>query len=43
MATSLELAGIEKPDYVEFNSFLDLAKGNTETSAYKGIYGAYVD
>lgn len=43
MATSLELAGIEKPDYVEFNSFLDLAKGNAETSAYDGIYGAYVD
>jgi len=25
MATSLELAGAKKPDYLEFNSFLDLA------------------
>jgi len=43
MATSLELAGIQKPDYVEFNSFLDLAKGNSQTSHYDGIYGAYVN
>ncbi|MEM6699632.1 MAG: sulfatase-like hydrolase/transferase [Bacteroidota bacterium] len=43
MATSLELANIEKPDYVEFNSFLDLAKGNVQSSPYDGIYGAYVN
>ncbi|MEL6945325.1 MAG: sulfatase/phosphatase domain-containing protein, partial [Bacteroidota bacterium] len=43
MATSLELAGIEKPDYVEFNSFLDLAKGDSQNSSYYGIYGAYVN
>lgn len=43
MATSLDLAGIEKPDYVEFNSFLDLAKGNVQEGHYDGIYGAYVN
>ena len=43
MASSLEAAGVEKPDYVEFNSFLDLAKGKTSTSNYPAIYGAYID
>ena len=43
MATSIEIAGIDKPNYVEFNSFLDLAKGETEKSHYKAIYGAYLN
>ncbi|MGJ8679834.1 sulfatase-like hydrolase/transferase [Paraglaciecola sp.] len=43
MATSLELAGAEKPDYVFFNSIIDLAKGKTKQSHYDSIYGAYVD
>ena len=43
MATSLELAGIEKPPYVEFNSVLDLANGTTEESYYPAIYGAYMN
>ena len=42
MATSLELSGIEKPAYVEFNSFLDLAKAEREESHYDAIYGAYL-
>ncbi|MEO0332707.1 MAG: sulfatase/phosphatase domain-containing protein, partial [Bacteroidota bacterium] len=42
MATSLELADIEKPDYVDFNSFLNLAKGG-DAEAYDAIYGAYVN
>lgn len=42
MATSIEIAGIKKPEYVDFNSFLDLAKGETEKSHYKAIYGAYL-
>ena len=42
MATSLELAGIQKPDYVEFNSLLDLATGQREESYYDAIYGCYV-
>lgn len=41
MATSLELAGIKKPEYIEFNSFLDLAKGKKQKSDYESIYGVY--
>lgn len=43
MATSLELAGIQKPSYVEFNSFLDIINGETKTSHYDAIYGCYMD
>ncbi|MFT7033422.1 MAG: arylsulfatase A-like enzyme, partial [Cyclobacteriaceae bacterium] len=42
MASSLEVAGIEKPSYVEFNSFMDLVKGKTDKGNYDAIYGAYV-
>ncbi|MEQ6120372.1 sulfatase-like hydrolase/transferase [Reichenbachiella sp. MALMAid0571] len=43
MATSLELAGIEKPNYVEFNSFKDIIDGQYQKSHYDAIYGAYVN
>jgi arylsulfatase A-like enzyme len=43
MATSLQLAGIEKPSQVFFNSFLDLAQGKQQKSHYPAIYGAYMD
>ena len=43
MATSLELAGIEKPDYVEFNSLLGLIDGEQNESTYPSIYGGYID
>ncbi len=43
MATSLQLAGIEKPSHVFFNSFLDLAQGKQQNSHYPAIYGAYMD
>ncbi len=43
MATSLELAGIEKPDYVYFNSIMDLAKGIRTESHYDAIYGGYIN
>ncbi|NND35395.1 MAG: sulfatase-like hydrolase/transferase, partial [Saprospiraceae bacterium] len=43
MATSLELAGIEKPNYVEFNSFLDLVKEANKASSYDAIYGCYMN
>ncbi|WP_139955958.1 sulfatase-like hydrolase/transferase [Flavicella sediminum] len=42
MATSLEIAGATKPSYIDFNSFLDLAKGTTQKSHYDEIYGAYL-
>ena len=41
MATSLELAGVEKPEQVDFNSLLPLASGKTKKSVYNLIYGAY--
>ena len=43
MATSLELAGITRPDFLDFHSFLDLAKGMTDKHHYDGIYGAYMN
>ncbi len=44
MATSLELANATAPDDLEFNSFLKLAKGQSQEKIYKdGIYGAYID
>ncbi len=42
MATSLSLAGIAKPPYVAFHSFLDIIHEN-KTSHYDAIYGAYMD
>jgi arylsulfatase A-like enzyme len=43
MATTLDLAGIPKPAYVEFHSLLELARGEASQSPYPAIYGAYVD
>ncbi|MBX2874049.1 MAG: sulfatase-like hydrolase/transferase [Saprospiraceae bacterium] len=43
MATSLEMASIEQPDYVDFKSFLGLAKGEDQSTHYAEIYGAYVN
>ncbi len=43
MASSLHVAGIPKPNYVEFNSFIDLAKGTREKGNYDAVYGAYID
>jgi len=42
MATSLELAGIEKPKHVEFNSLLPLLKGEKKVQ-YDRIYGKYIN
>jgi arylsulfatase A-like enzyme len=44
MATSLELANIDQPDDIEFNSLLSSAMGTSQEKIYKnGIYGAYID
>ncbi len=43
MASALELAGAEKPGYVEFNSLIDLAKNKTLKGKYNAIYGCYTD
>ncbi|WP_230777219.1 sulfatase-like hydrolase/transferase [Roseiconus lacunae] len=41
MPTSLELANINKPSHVQFNSLLPLLDGGE--SPYESIYGAYLD
>ena len=43
MASCLDLAGFERPAYVEFNSLIDLAKGIRNEGYYRAIYGAYTD
>ncbi|REE00187.1 sulfatase-like hydrolase/transferase [Marinoscillum furvescens] len=42
MPTALELAGVPKPDYVEFHSLLPLATGAQQAGNYPAIYGAYM-
>ncbi|UXP31994.1 sulfatase-like hydrolase/transferase [Reichenbachiella agarivorans] len=42
MASALDLAGVDKPDYVEFNSVMPLIRGE-KLQQYDAIYGAYVD
>ncbi len=41
MATSLDLAGVEKPEYVEFNSLMPMIDKSAQKSSYSEIYGAY--
>ena len=43
MATSLDLAGVEKPEYIEFNSLMPMISNKTQKSAYNEIYGAYIN
>ncbi|MFZ2149155.1 MAG: sulfatase-like hydrolase/transferase [Sedimentisphaerales bacterium] len=50
MPTTLELAGVKKPEHVQFKSLLPLIKGITNSSPgrdgqvhYDAIYGAYID
>lgn len=42
MPTSLELAGADRPEHVEFKSLLPLVDGRRDRS-YDAIYGAYLD
>ena len=41
MPTTLELAGVDKPDHVEFKSLTPLMRGEDHTP-YDAIYGAYL-
>lgn len=43
MASALDIAGMEKPDYVRYNSVMDLARGERTESYYDAIYGCYID
>ena len=42
MATTLDLAKVKKPDYVEFNSLLPLINDPSKKSEYDAIYGCYL-
>ncbi|MCC6509151.1 MAG: sulfatase-like hydrolase/transferase, partial [Pirellulaceae bacterium] len=42
MATSLELAGVDKPTVCEFQSFAALARGESGSPVRRSIYGAYL-
>ncbi len=41
MASALNLAEIKKPNHVEFNSLINLAKGTSNRGNYDAIYGCY--
>lgn len=43
MPSALELAGITKPQYVEFSSLMPMIHQRQTKSAYPAIYGAYKD
>lgn len=43
MATSLELAGVTKPEQVEFHSLLPLLRGERSPAARESIYAAYLE
>ena len=43
MPTTLELAGMEKPEHVEFHSLLPLLNGEQKESNYPAVYGAYLE
>ena len=42
MPSTLELAGVDKPDHVQFNSLMPLVHGEKRAS-YDAVYGAYLD
>lgn len=41
MASAIDIADIEKPEYVEFNSLMGLARGEQKENIYPEIYGCY--
>ncbi|MFO7846679.1 MAG: sulfatase-like hydrolase/transferase, partial [Balneolaceae bacterium] len=43
MPTTLNLAGMDKPEYVEFSSLLPYIRGERNSSVYDNIYGGYRD
>ncbi|MFV0506692.1 MAG: sulfatase-like hydrolase/transferase [Bacteroidales bacterium] len=42
MPSTLELAGVVKPTYVEFSSLLKQARGEKKESEYEAVYGCYM-
>lgn len=42
MATTLDLAGVKKPEHVEFQSLLPLIRGESTQATAEPVYGAYL-
>jgi hypothetical protein len=42
MATALDLAGVKKPEHVEFQSLLPLIRGESTRATAETVYGAYL-
>ncbi len=42
MATSLALAGVKKPEHVEFQDLMPIIKGEKKTNV-KNVYGKYIN
>ncbi|MBI9072967.1 MAG: sulfatase-like hydrolase/transferase [Melioribacteraceae bacterium] len=42
MASTLDIAGLQKPTYIEFNSLMPLISGQQTESNYTEIYGCYL-
>jgi arylsulfatase A-like enzyme len=43
MASALEISGQKKPEFIEFNSLLPLAKNETKEGSLNTVYGAYLN
>ena len=43
MPSTLSIAGLEKPEHVQFKNIMPLATGKAKNLPYKEIYGAYLD
>lgn len=43
MPSCLDIAGIKKPAFVEFQSVMDLARGKSTAVPYEEIYGGYIN
>jgi arylsulfatase A-like enzyme len=42
MATALDVAGVKKPEHVEFQSLLPLIRGESTRATAEPVYGAYL-
>lgn len=41
MASAIDIAGVDKPEYIDFNSLMPLVRGERSESFYPEIYGGY--
>lgn len=43
MATTLDIAGVQKPEYVDFNSLMPAIRSEKKDSYYDNIFGSYMN